>query len=146
MHMAVLRWIGLTVLMHYNIVFFPYKQLQCLLFSWCQLLNRPAQTDTCQSPHWTHVRKNAFQFLASNLNLFFSNPSSYLIDVCFGCDWFVSLDKLIFCELCLLCTVMNDEIILYWVITHTHLHTLFNLLNLTFGNILNCWRMFSAEK
>ena len=71
--------------------------------------NRPAaikltrSTDTCQAPHWTHVRKNAFQFLASNLNLFFFKSFLYLIDVCFGCNWFVSLDKLIFCELCLLC-------------------------------------------
>ena len=56
--------------------------------------------------------------------------------------------NIFFCELFLLCPCLFRrffENILYLVIADTNLHILFNLLNLTFENILNCQRIFSAK-
>ena len=61
----------------------------------------------------------------------------------FGCIIGFSREiNLYFCELCLLCPcfpcIRYYKLILYLVIADIHLHPLFNLLNLTFENMLNC--------
>ena len=58
------------------------------------------------------------------------------------CNWFGSCDKLIFFVSYVYYVpatrISVIEIILYLIIADTHLQTLFNLLNITFENILNC--------
>ena len=97
------------------------------------------------SHHTEHMSAKMHSNFLLPISICFLKKKLYLIDVCFGCNWFVSLDKLIFFVNYVYCvpasrvSVMNDEIILYWVTTDTNLHTLSKLLNhLSFENILNC--------
>ena len=68
----------------------------------------------------------------------------FISDLCLILD-VIGLSReinIFFCELFVLCPCLFRrffyEIILYLVIADTNLQTLFNLLNLTFENILNC--------